>query len=465
MALGGIGPFAVKQAADAEFLRNLQSGRTPPIVGASGGVVRVPGPMSNLGPGLASLGQSIGKIGEMQEKKAANEALKVGMARMKEAYQSGDAGAIRAVAMEMSGMPGGERMASWGMTFAEKIQQEAGEKANERAERQAISAWANTQPEEQRVYILDLANSAKTRAALLAKIPDQFFPNSQKPEIFGGAEVGYFALGRDGNLKPLVAGQGQKPTSLQQNLEAAGYKPGTAEFRDAIIKALTKPMIGMGDNYGTIPAGYGLVKHPDGSVSMKPVPGGPAARKEDEAKAARGAAETRNAAQAGLVVDDIGRAIKAVENSPNMVTGIGGAIFSALPGSPAYDLSEMLNGLKGNLAFDKLTALKKEAGGVGAISDTEMGLLQNAYGALGQSQSAEQLTYNLKRLHNLYNDTVYGEGKGPKRYDLQPDKTGGGAKDTAERKPTLRLNEDGTVTDIATGQRVLKRGDKWVPAD
>ena len=44
MALGGIGPLAVKQAADAEFLRNLQSGRTPPIVGASGGVVRVPGP-------------------------------------------------------------------------------------------------------------------------------------------------------------------------------------------------------------------------------------------------------------------------------------------------------------------------------------------------------------------------------------------------------------------------------------
>ena len=27
------------------------------------------------------------------------------------------------------------------------------------------------------------------------------------------------------------------------------------------------------------------------------------------------------------------------------------------------------------------------------------------------------------------------------------------------------LNEDGTVTDIATGKRVVKRGDKWVPAD
>ena len=164
MALGGIGPFAVKQAADAEFLRNLQSGRTPPIVGASGGVVRVPGPMSNLGPGLASLGQSIGKIGEMQEKKAANEALKVGMARMKKAYQSGDAGEIRAVALEFSGMPGFEKMATWGMTFAEKMQQEAGEQANEQAEKQALMAWVQrTQPEERWGYFADLANSPKTR--------------------------------------------------------------------------------------------------------------------------------------------------------------------------------------------------------------------------------------------------------------------------------------------------------------
>ena len=442
MALGGIGPFAVKQAADAEFLRNLQSGRTPPIVGASGGVVRVPGPMSNLGPGLASLGQSIGKIGEMQEKKAANEALKVGMARMKKAYQSGDAGEIRAVALEFSGMPVCEKMPSWGMTFAEKMQQEAGEQANEQAEKQALMAWVQkTQPEERWGYFADLANSPKTRAAILAQVSDQYFPDKDKRMT--------------ANNLVMVPGPDGSPQWVTAD-EAAG---GPAWNKP------TSPLVDMGDNYGTIPAGYQLVKGADGSVSMAPVPGGPAALKADEAKAAREGAETRKAAQAGLVVDDIGRAIKAVENSPNMVSGIGGAIFSALPGSPAYDLGEMLNGLKGNLAFDKLTALKKEAGGVGAISDAEMGLLQNAYGALGQTQSAEQLTYNLKRLHNLYNDTVYGEGKGPKRYELQPDKTGGGAMDTAERKPTLRLNEDGTVTDIATGKRVVKRGDKWVPAD
>ena len=36
--------------------------------------------------------------------------------------------------------------------------------------------------------------------------------------------------------------QGQKPTNLMQNLEAAGLKPGTPEYQAAIIKAETKPM-------------------------------------------------------------------------------------------------------------------------------------------------------------------------------------------------------------------------------
>ena len=47
-------------------------------------------------------------------------------------------------------------------------------------------------------------------------------------------------------------GEGQKPTSLQQNLIAAGLEPGSPEFQAAVLKAVTKPQtsvtVGSGDS-------------------------------------------------------------------------------------------------------------------------------------------------------------------------------------------------------------------------
>src|SRR3546814_11133897 len=41
---------------------------------------------------------------------------------------------------------------------------------------------------------------------------------------------------------PGVADPAPKPTDIQRNLEAAGYEPGTDEFRQALREHMTKPL-------------------------------------------------------------------------------------------------------------------------------------------------------------------------------------------------------------------------------
>jgi hypothetical protein len=57
-------------------------------------------------------------------------------------------------------------------------------------------------------------------------------------------------------------------------------------------------------------------------------------------------------------------------------------------------------------------------GALGSITEGERAALESVLGSLEQSQSKEQLQYNLKRLHNITNDIVHGVGAGPDRYDL-----------------------------------------------
>ncbi len=45
---------------------------------------------------------------------------------------------------------------------------------------------------------------------------------------------------RSGNAEPIYSA-GQKPTSVMQNLEAAGLVPGSPEYREAILQSVTKP--------------------------------------------------------------------------------------------------------------------------------------------------------------------------------------------------------------------------------
>ena len=52
-------------------------------------------------------------------------------------------------------------------------------------------------------------------------------------------------------------------------------------------------------------------------------------------------------------------------------------------------------------------------GALGQVSERELGFLQSVFGSLDQSQTAEELQYNLELLRYVYNSIVHGEGNHP----------------------------------------------------
>ena len=147
-----------------------------------------------------------------------------------------------------------------------------------------------------------------------------------------------------------------------------------------------------------------------------------------EAKAkGKGTGTGKNNSAKGLVVnDDIDRAFELVQEDKNgflsnlfsgdlPATGWG-TLLSAIPGSDANILKNRLMTIKANISFDKLQAMREESptgGALGQVSTFELQNLMAVFGSLEQSQDANELSYNLRRVQKVYNDVIHGEGNHP----------------------------------------------------
>ena len=142
---------------------------------------------------------------------------------------------------------------------------------------------------------------------------------------------------------------------------------------------------------------------------------------------AKGKGTGKNNSAKGLVVnDDIERAFELVQEDKNgflsnlfsgdlPATGWG-TLLSAFPGSDANLLKNRLMTIKANISFDKLQAMREESPTGGALSQVSTFELQNlmaVFGSLEQSQDANELSYNLRRVQKVYNDVIHGEGNHP----------------------------------------------------
>lgn len=126
-------------------------------------------------------------------------------------------------------------------------------------------------------------------------------------------------------------------------------------------------------------------------------------------------------ATADIVNTDIDRAIKTIDTAKLPTTGAGGALLSNVGGTAARDLSALLDTVKANAGFDtlaKMRAASPTGGALGSITEKELALLQATVGNLEQSQSADQLKDNLRRLKNVQLDIIHGPGQGPAREKL-----------------------------------------------
>lgn len=228
-----------------------------------------------------------------------------------------------------------------------------------------------------------------------------------------------------GGLKPsdalneaMMRSRPQKPdpTSAQKNYEflvAQGMDPGKALER--AFSGGVNVNVGQSE-YGTIPQGFELFTDPETGVRrMQPIPGGPAAA---EAAQAAEAAETKQSTAeryGNVVIEDIDRALEKIEANPGMTTGIIGSGTQGAPGFPAHDVNKLITTVKANAGFDRLQAMRDASptgGALGQVSERELDFLNSAIGNLEQSQSAEQLITNLKRVRRIYNEIIHGTDTG-----------------------------------------------------
>src|SRR5690606_27123417 len=118
-----------------------------------------------------------------------------------------------------------------------------------------------------------------------------------------------------------------------------------------------------------------------------------------------------------VVVEDIDRAVENIEKSPWFTTGLLGEWTKGVAGTAAHRVSRVLDTVKANAGFDRLQAMRDSSptgGALGQVSNIELGLLQSAIGSLEQSNSAEDLIYNLRRVQDIYNEIIHGPGGAPK---------------------------------------------------
>jgi hypothetical protein len=203
----------------------------------------------------------------------------------------------------------------------------------------------------------------------------------------------------------------------QQNANTAQQRANTP--RGPLVNVQTGEQ---GPRVGTIPPGFQLVQGADGGYSMSPIPGGPAAQAA-AADAAAGEARQGQAEQFGsIAVDEIDRALGILENNP----GAGGrnAVVAGFdPESQSSSLQRLYTTIGAYTSFDRLQRMREASptgGALGAVSERELAMLQNAYGALDPTAPVDEQVYNLTRLSNMIRDVVDGPGNGPRAPLVRP---------------------------------------------
>lgn len=204
----------------------------------------------------------------------------------------------------------------------------------------------------------------------------------------------------------------QQPTTGMQDYNfyaeserQAGRQPlGPLEYEQALRSAgASRTNI----DTGTVPQGYQAIRDEQGRlIRYDPVPGGPADTTKTQEKAQANTQRSSN-----IVLEDVDRAVSAIESNPALTTGIIGNWSRSIGGTPANKVQNLLQTVRANSAFDRLQQMREASptgGALGAVSDSELGLLQNAIGSLEQSNNSEDLVYNLRRVQRIYEDIING---------------------------------------------------------
>lgn len=215
------------------------------------------------------------------------------------------------------------------------------------------------------------------------------------------------------NQKPEERGQIVSDAQLRELFPGVQIEPGLYNLKpDGTANKIGGggTTINMPPQLGPIPPGYTVDYDQSGRpTSMRPIPGGPAAQEADKAAAGKAANAESQTITADIVLDEIGAIKSKISDGGLPTTGMMGSLLSNIGGTDAGDISASLDTIKGNIAFDKLQAMRAASptgGALGSVTENELRLLQSTLGSLEQSQSQEQFLRNLTRLEAIYSEIM-----------------------------------------------------------
>jgi hypothetical protein len=120
---------------------------------------------------------------------------------------------------------------------------------------------------------------------------------------------------------------------------------------------------------------------------------------------------------ASIVIQDIDRALKEMDNATLPTTGAAGAALSHIGGTAARNVAALVDTVKANAGFEEITKMRQASptgAALGNVTEKELALLQATVGNLEQSQTETQFRDNLRRVKNTYLDIIHGPGNGPR---------------------------------------------------
>jgi hypothetical protein len=132
------------------------------------------------------------------------------------------------------------------------------------------------------------------------------------------------------------------------------------------------------------------------------------AKKNATKKGAKNTAAQRKAT-ADIITTDVDRVLQMMGESEYAVGPWVGRT-KIVPGSPAYDVNNLLDTIRANISFDKLQAMREASptgGALGQVSDFENRLLQSTLGKLDVTMNPADFEFNLRRLREQYEKIIH----------------------------------------------------------
>lgn len=294
---------------------------------------------------------------------------------------------------------------------------------------------ADQQAEISNQFFSDLAAAMSPVQAATAQSANTVPPNAPPPNVSntGGVQVGGANTNNQGQLvipinptfgpQASAAGQVNRRDMTALSMVPPEARTNNRAFNDMLIRVGGAGIRGSAqgglEGLGAMAETYGNIRDTQATNALAAYK----AQMDAIGKRKGGGGSTAGSA---VVNDDIARSLTLIREDQdgffnNLFKGDLPAtgLFSFLsfaPGTDAKALANRLRTIQANISFDKLQAMREASptgGALGQVSTFELQNLMAVFGSLEQSQTPEDLEYNLLRLQQVYNDIIHGQGNHP----------------------------------------------------